>query len=847
MPLPPFFNGIRSKLITIFVLIKVLPLLLLAWFAWNAAQMLGEDVSEKSGLISESAVSTVQEMGKTMVDDSISALDERSREAIEAQTTDIARQLAIFLYERDADILQAANMAPDQSAYENFVDQRRRTLYEPGRWVLSEDGQSWEPEKTIERDVKVTRPILPENAKNFHVRPPEYLGEKALRPLYAEMTYLDLQGNELIKVTQGGLTDASLKNVADRQNTFVRAEEYFSALQALKPGEIYVSNVIGAYVPTHIIGPYLPGRLEKAGKAFNPEESAYAGTENPLGKRFRGIVRWATPVVERGKITGYVTLALDHDHIRQFSDRIMPTEQRYTPISDASNGNYAFIWDNKSRAISHPRDYFIVGYDAETGHPATPWLDTELYEQWQASGLASHTFLSDVPPFKDQSLKRKPSRELIKQGTVGLDCRYLNFSPQCDGWNALTEHGGSGSFAIFFSGLWKLTTAAAIPYYTGQYGDSPMGFGFVTIGANIDEFHKPATETASKINQLITEKEALFAAQRAGIFEGIQNSLASTSATLWGSTLIMVIVVIFIAVWMANVFTSRITSMIESIQGFRDGEHERRIEVLSKDEMGELGHAFNHMADSVEESFKRLNAAKKSAEESNKAKSMFLATVSHELRTPLNGILGFSQLLKEDLEDTEKAEYARIIHNSGEHLLELVTEILDLAKIEAGEMTFYFSEVSLYKLISSAVALHKSSADIKGLELRVSFAEHSPDLIETDEKRLCQVLNNLLNNAVKFTESGVISVEVDSAQDGVRISINDTGPGIAPEFHECVFDKFRQVDNFVTREKGGTGLGLALVKELLENMGGQIKLESAAGQGATFIITLPLHRKEDVS
>jgi hypothetical protein len=235
------------------------------------------------------------------------------------------------------------------------------------------------PEKPVSREAKVTRPVLSDNAKNFHARAPEYLGEAEQRPLFVEMTFVDLNGQEKIKVTNGNLTEKSLKNVVDRNNTFVRAENYFSELRKLKAGEIYVSDVIGAYVPTQAIGPYLPATLEKAGKPFKPEESAYAGTENPLGKRFRGIVRWAMPVVKNGQITGYVTLALDHDHIRQFSDRLMPTEERYTPISDAIKGNYAFLWDHKSRSISHPRDYFIVGYNPQTGLPETPWMDEDLY------------------------------------------------------------------------------------------------------------------------------------------------------------------------------------------------------------------------------------------------------------------------------------------------------------------------------------------------------------------------------------------------------------------------------------------------------------------------------------
>ncbi len=445
--------------------------------------------------------------------------------------------------------------------------------------------------------------------------------------------------------------------------------------------------MIGAYVPTQVIGPYLPAALDKAGKPFKPEESAYAGTENPVGKRFRGIVRWAMPVIKGGQVTGYVTLALDHDHIRQFSDRLMPTEERFTPIADAIKGNYAFIWDHKSRSISHPRDYMIVGYDPQTGKPATPWMDEDLYAEWQASGKPADEFLAGIQPFRDQNLKRKPARELVKAGTVGLDCRYLNFSPQCDGWNAVTEHGGSGSFVIFFSGLWKLTTAAAIPYYTGQYGKTPQGFGFVTIGANVDDFHKAATETAAQINTLIEQKDASFKAQRSELLDHISDSLSATAFGLWGSTLLMVVVVIGIAVWMAGLLTRRITAMIDGIHAFQKGDLSRRLDARSADEMGELASSFNRMADSVEESFKRLDEAREEAEEASRQKSAFLATMSHELRTPLNGILGFAELLKLELTDPTHQEYAGIIQQSGEHLLNLVNEILDLAKIESGEMT----------------------------------------------------------------------------------------------------------------------------------------------------------------
>jgi two-component system, sensor histidine kinase len=842
---PAFLQGIRGKLIGIFVLIKVVPLILLAGFAWHATSRLGEEVSSSAGSMADGMLSTIQTVGKTVTEDSIRALDLRSREAIETLTTDTAREIASFLYDRDADIRQAAALEPSTATFRRFLEERRRPLYQHGTWKLAVDGRSWVAESLPVREARVTRPILPDNARDFHARPPEYLGVVEQRPLFVEMTYVDLDGNERIKVTTGDLTEKSLKNVVDRSNTFVRAESYFAELKRLKPGDIYVSEVIGAYVPTDTIGPYLPAVLEKAGKPFRPEASAYAGTENPVGRRFRGIVRWATPLTRNGRITGYVTLALDHDHIRQFSDRLMPTEERHTPIADPIRGNYAFLWDHKSRAISHPRDYFITGYDPQTGQPSTPWLDETLYAEWQASGLPSSEFLAGIPAFREQSLKLRPAAAQVKAGQVGLDCRYLNFSPQCDGWHALTEHGGSGSFVIFFSGLWKLTTAAAIPYYTGQYGKSAQGFGFVTIGANVDEFHKAANDTATRINTLLDEKDASLKAQRSGLLGQIQQSLAMTAFGLWTSTLLMVAIVIAIAIWMASLLTGRITAMISGIRAFQQGDLERRLDTGSADEMGELAASFNGMADSVAESFRRLEEARNKAEDASRQKSAFLATMSHELRTPLNGILGFSELIHHEIDEPVHREYAQIIHQSGQHLLNLVNEILDLAKIEAGEMVFRHRRFALAAQLAECAAGHRAAAEAKGLQFTVNLADDLPASFVTDSTRLCQILNNLLSNAVKFTTTGSVSLNASRSGPGIVLAVRDTGPGIAAEYREIIFEKFKQLENFLTRQHGGTGLGLALVRQLSEHMGGGVTLESAIDCGSTFTVYLPEQPEND--
>ena len=296
-----------------------------------------------------------------------------------------------------------------------------------------------------------------------------------------------------------------------------------------------------------------------------------------MGKRFQSIIRWATPVAKAGQTIGYVTLALDHTHIMEFTDHIVPTEERYSPISDAASGNYAFMCDYKSRNISHPWDYFIVGYDPATGEEAVPWLSSEIYDMWQKSGLTFGEFQKTAPVFLEQRLAKKPAAPLTKAGMLGLDGRFLNFAPQCSGWHTLTQSGGSGSFVIFWSNLWKLTTAATIPYYTGMYKNSPRGFGYVTIGANVDDFHHAATQTASQIAAIEKDFEGKLLAKNAVNQKFMSDALEVTAKKLSLSTLFMILLVIFIAIWMASNLTGKITGMIRGIKRFQDGNYEHRL------------------------------------------------------------------------------------------------------------------------------------------------------------------------------------------------------------------------------------------------------------------------------
>ncbi|NTV11507.1 MAG: HAMP domain-containing protein, partial [Zoogloea sp.] len=779
--LKQLFLGIRGKLIAIFVVIKVVPMVLIALLAWSMAQQLGGTVSERASAMADGMLSTIRQVGDKVTGDAINALDDRARESMERLSTDTAHAIAAFLYDRDADLLQAAQLPPDEASYRSFLTRRKRPLYVHGAWRLAADGKHWEPETPVSADVSLAadpKQALPDNAKAFSARPPAYLGQRELRPLFVEMTFVDLDGRERVKVVNDGSHPPALRNVSDRKQTFAKAERYWPELKKLKPGEIYVSDVIGAYVGSQLVGPYTPAAAAKAGIPYAPEESAYAGTENPVGRHFRGIVRWATPVLRNGRIAGYVTLALDHDHIRQFTDRISPTDVRYIPIDDAIEGNYAFMWDHRSRAISHPRDYFIAGYDPATGEPVAPWMDQSLYEGWQASGKPAYEFLSGVQAFDGQSLKKKPAAAMLKAGTIGLDCRYLNFSPQCAGWHQLTEKGGSGSFVIFFSGLWKLTTAAAIPYYTGQYGASPRGFGIVTIGANVDDFHRAATASARQIADEVAEKDRLFKRERASMLGSIASNLGETAAALSLSTALMIAVVIGVAIWMAQFLTGNITAMIRGIERFQSGDLGHRLEVRSHDEMGQLAQSFNHMADSVQESFRRSEEARARAEEANQLKTDFLANISHELRTPLNGILGFAELLEMDLADPGQREYAATIRQSGEHLLHIVNDLLDLAKIEAGQIVLNPASFKLAQFADEVLSGHRAHAQQKGLELSLELAPGLPADFVSDAMRLRQILNNLLNNAIKFTDNGRVVLAISCRDGRLAFAVRDTGRGI---------------------------------------------------------------------
>jgi len=243
-----------------------------------------------------------------------------------------------------------------------------------------------------------------------------------------------------------------------------------------------------------------------------------------------------------------------------------------------------------------------------------------------------------------------------------------------------------------------------------------------------------------------------------------------------------------------------------------------------------------------------LRRAKETAEAENRAKSQFLANMSHELRTPLNAIIGFSQVLQDgyfgSLTDRQ-AEYVNDILESGRHLLSLINDILDLSKIEAGDLKLELAPVDLKQLLEDSLILIKEKARAHGISLTLELPAALEDLtIMTDARRLKQVLLNLLSNAVKFTPDGG-AIELGARMEGedVLISVSDTGIGIAPEEQDRIFDEFYQVSK--SGRIQGTGLGLAISKQIVERQGGKIWVESAGkGAGSRFCFTIPIDRDE---
>jgi signal transduction histidine kinase/ActR/RegA family two-component response regulator len=284
---------------------------------------------------------------------------------------------------------------------------------------------------------------------------------------------------------------------------------------------------------------------------------------------------------------------------------------------------------------------------------------------------------------------------------------------------------------------------------------------------------------------------------------------------------------------------------LESEQTTLRADHSATITRVLEEREERLREKHRHI-DQLEHEVRRrsedLREAIKRAERANEAKSEFLANMSHEIRTPMNAIIGFSEnLLAPDITEAERVEAVRTIHRNGLHLLEIINDILDLSKIEAGKLTIENERAAPAEVVEDVLTLMRDRANSKGLKLAGEYVGDLPATIETDAKRLRQILINLVGNAVKFTETGGVRLRVAYLPDPVRqlkIDVIDTGIGLTAEQVSRLFQPFEQADSSTTRRFGGTGLGLTISRRLARMLGGDIEVTSIYGTGSVFSVTL---------
>ena len=331
-------------------------------------------------------------------------------------------------------------------------------------------------------------------------------------------------------------------------------------------------------------------------------------------------------------------------------------------------------------------------------------------------------------------------------------------------------------------------------------------------------------------------------------FEELQDDAGRIRGQAIAIAIAGLVIALVIGWALSRYLAEALSKVVVAARGMARGDLQARVELgsgLLPRELRTLGGAFNTMAENVDAASSQISKALVQAEAGAAAKTAFLTTISHEIRTPMNGVLGVSQMLKETELNAEQTEMANIIHDSTRSLLGIVSDVLDMSKIEAGEHEFVIETVSVADLVKEISRELGSIARAKGVEMGLTLTDQEPYLIVSDRTGLRQILVNLIGNAIKFTDQGNVHVKVSphlalNNEDWVKIDIHDTGVGIPPETIEQLFTPFSQADATTTRRFGGTGLGLSISKRLANMLGGDIHVTSVAGSGSTFSLLHPI-------
>lgn len=442
-------KGVRARFTVILFLLMLLPAVLIAILAWYQ-MVFSENPLERHAI----SIAT-------------DAIDDVTSAHIEDIAAERAAELSRFLYQRDQDILMLSELIPSEDSFRLFSENRNSHLIMSGDWVISEDGLSWEQLREDE--------FFEDNFKLFS--------------LYDEITFIDLYGQELIKYVSSNSSKVHFplgdekSNISLRHNTYVRSESYWENLLELSPGEIFVSEVVGVYTETLFTGMFTPGVLGEIDDghvnfeqlteiADLPEnefievarQQSFAGAENPVGRRFEGIIRWATPVTDfENEIIGFVTMALNFDHILHFFEHIEPMQRRSVIAVYPGDGSTIMLWDNENRIISSPRHQYIFGFNPLTGYVTD--AQTEPAEEWS---------------------------EIIAEGEVG-------------------------SLFTNFGGVDVLAGVSTVAYYSGRFSpsvqDSRVGFGYVTVIAEAINVTEPIIIMENRLSELADQVQATMTLQ----------------------------------------------------------------------------------------------------------------------------------------------------------------------------------------------------------------------------------------------------------------------------------------------------------------------------------------------
>ena len=336
-------------------------------------------------------------------------------------------------------------------------------------------------------------------------------------------------------------------------------------------------------------------------------------------------------------------------------------------------------------------------------------------------------------------------------------------------------------------------------------------------------------QTAADLASTTTVATEALIAQNASSYASQRNRFVGFAA----AAMVLALLLGLVLAWSVIGPIQRINSRLAAIAS---GDFVGRVEVSNRDELGALAANVNRMNDELDRLYRELETA-------SRHKSEFLASMSHELRTPLNAIIGFTQALRERMFgelNPKQEEYLDDILASARHLLSLINDVLDLSKVEAGQIELEVAPFPLIEALESGVVMVREQAIDD--DVQITLAADPEVIVEADERRVRQVIFNLLSNAVKFTpQGGLVDVTAIQVNGEVRVSVADTGPGVAVEDCDRIFEEFQQTD-IGLEQQDGTGLGLALSKRFVELHGGRIWVESDVGDGSTFVFTLPVTR-----